>query len=71
MSGAADYDEFQKAMAEMGLDQGELMAMFRYMDVDCSGSLSFNEFLEVVRGPMNKERVALVLRAFKVSRQRR
>lgn len=53
-------------MKEMNFEAGELDAMFRYMDFDCNGSISFNEFLEVVKGPMNKRRVKMVLKAFKV-----
>lgn len=53
-------------MAELGIDQSGIHAMFRYFDADCSGSVSFDEFLEGVRGELNERRRALVMLAFKV-----
>jgi Ca2+-binding EF-hand superfamily protein len=58
--------EFKKAMNECALDlkDSELRMMFVFFDKDSSGSISFDEFLNGVRDPMNKRRRDLVQLAF-------
>lgn len=41
-----------------------MQALFRYVDSDCSGYVSFDEFLGAVRGELNTRRAALVALAF-------
>ena len=47
--------EFNKAMTDymLGFSAAENSALFDYFDVDSSGSISYDEFIRAVRGPMN------------------
>ena len=38
--------------------------MFRAFDRNGDGTIDYDEFLKVVKGPMNQKRVALVKRAY-------
>lgn len=64
--------QFKKGLAESGmaLGEGNLHALFRGFDADCSGYLDFDEFLAGVRPPLNDKRTALVTEAFEVRRRR-
>jgi calcyphosin len=50
--------EFTKAVTDykLGFTKGECAALFAYFDVDSSGSISYDEFIRAVRGPMNMAR---------------
>ena len=54
--------EFTKAMTDymLGFSQAEISALFSYFDVDNSGTLSYDEFLRSIRGPMNMARKKIV-----------
>jgi Ca2+-binding EF-hand superfamily protein len=62
------FDEFKKACNEMklGLTEKQLTALFRYFDNDCSGKLSYDEFIGTLRGELNERRKKMVEMAYKV-----
>jgi Ca2+-binding EF-hand superfamily protein len=66
-SGQLSLGEFTKAVRDFGLDLDPLdvQGLFKSMDLDMSGFISFNEFLRVVAGEMNPFRRSLVERAFR------
>jgi Ca2+-binding EF-hand superfamily protein len=59
--------EFNKALTDykLGFTTAENGALFEYFDVDSSGSISYDEFIRAVRGPMNMNRKKVVAQAFK------
>ena len=59
--------EFNKALIDykLGFSTGECSALFEYFDVDSSGTISYDEFIRAVRGPMNMARKRIVAQAFK------
>ncbi|GMH40180.1 hypothetical protein BSKO_08084 [Bryopsis sp. KO-2023] len=65
-SGSLCYVEFTKAMKEMGFDEGELQALFRFFDRDCNGYISYDEFITGLRGDLNERRKKLVFLAYGV-----
>ena len=48
----------------LGFSDGEIAMLFRSFDLDRSGLIEYDEFLRVIRGPMNAGRVAIVDKAF-------
>lgn len=58
--------EFKKALAEMHLSESDTHRLFRAFDSDCSGYLSYDEFLVGLRGQLSARRLDMVQRAFKV-----
>eukprot|EP00210_Caulerpa_lentillifera_P001281 g1235.t1 len=65
-SGSLDYGEFKKALSEMGFNEGEYQALFRFFDRDCNGTISYDEFITGLRGELNERRKELVFMAYKV-----
>jgi Ca2+-binding EF-hand superfamily protein len=61
-----DKYEFTKALQDymLGFSDGEISALFRTFDLDRSGLVEYDEFLRVIRGPMNAARSAWVSKAF-------
>jgi len=61
-----DRHEFENAVAhwQLGLSKQDVDSLFNRFDVCGDGEIDYDEFLRVVRGPMNARRVALVDRAF-------
>ena len=61
-----DKFEFSKAMQDymLGFSEGEIQTLFAHMDYDRSGLIEYDEFLRMIRGPMNNARKAIVMRAF-------
>ena len=59
--------EFGKAMNDfmLGFNQGQVNALFDYFDVDSNGTISYDEFLRSIRGPMNMARKKMVAQAYK------
>ena len=57
-SKSLDVNEFKKAMRDMqlSLSQTEVQQLFTLFDRDGEGSISYDEFISVVRGPMNDRR---------------
>lgn len=64
--GSLDKYEFSKAMKDfaVGFTEQEVSTLFNYFDADRDGTLSFNEFLLTIRGPMNAARKKIVNKAF-------
>lgn len=60
------FVEFKKAMVELDMKESEIHQLFRYLDSDCSGYLSFDELLVGLRGTLNERRQEIVNKAFKV-----
>ena len=54
--------EFFKALSDykLGFSKAECSAIFSYFDVDSSGSISYDEFIRAIRGPMNMARRKIV-----------
>lgn len=68
-SGNLDMTEFVKAMKESkisDISEKAIKHLFRYFDIDDSGSISYDEFLVGVRGVMNARRQSIVDMAFNV-----
>jgi Ca2+-binding EF-hand superfamily protein len=63
-----EFEEFDKALRDFGLnlDPLDVQGLFKSIDLDQSGVISYQEFLRVVVGEMNPFRRNLVERAFKV-----
>ena len=61
-----DKFEFSKAMSDymLGFSEGEVQTLFAFVDYDRSGLIEYDEFLRAIRGPMNANRKAIVMRAF-------
>ena len=61
-----DKFEFSKAMSDymLGFSEGEVQVLFAHFDFDRSGLIEYDEFLRTIRGPMNANRKAIVMRAF-------
>ena len=66
-SGSLDLMEFAKGCQESRLDFTDIdvQTLFRAFDKDGNGTIDYDEFLRVVKGPMSKKRVDLVRRAYK------
>ena len=67
-SKSLDKNEFKKAMREMTiqLQDSEFEALFALFDQDKSGTISFDELLVAIRGPVNEKRRTLINMAFDV-----
>ncbi|RYH20192.1 hypothetical protein EON65_24245 [archaeon] len=65
-NGQIDIKEFSKAIGEhaLGWTAAQVKAIFDHFDKDKSGAISFDEFLNGVRGQLNSRRKQLVLMAF-------
>lgn len=61
-SRSLDLYEFTKAMKDymLGFSDSEIRSLYAYFDYDRSNSLSYDEFLRSLRGPMNASRKRLV-----------
>ena len=59
--------EFNKALTDykLGFSKAECTALFNYFDVDSSGSITYDEFIRAIRGPMNMARKKIVAQAYK------
>jgi len=59
--------EFTKACNDymLGFNQGQISSLFDYFDVDSNGTISYDEFLRSIRGPMNMARKKMVAQAYK------
>lgn len=66
-SGYLNFEEFSTACRDFGcdLEQQDMQNLFKSIDLDLSGEISYNEFLRVVVGDMNSFRRSLVERAFR------
>jgi hypothetical protein len=49
----------------LGFSQAQVSTLFDYFDVDSSGTVSYDEFLRSIRGPMNMARKKIVAQAYK------
>lgn len=61
-----DKYEFTKAMQDymLGFNDAEIALLFKAFDLDKSGLIEYDEFLRVIRGPMNAARTKWVDKAF-------
>jgi len=61
-------NELKNGLSDWGLDlnYSEIDALFTFFDRDNSGTISFDEFVKGMRGPMSDRRKNLVQLAFKV-----
>lgn len=59
--------EFNKALIDykLGFSKAECLTLFNYFDVDTSGTITYDEFIRAIRGPMNMARKKIVAQAFK------
>ena len=48
----------------LGFSEGEITALYKHFDINGDGHVDYDEFLRVVRGPMNDRRQKLVMKAF-------
>lgn len=66
-SKSLDKNEFNKALTDykLGFTTSENAALFEYFDVDGSGTISYDEFIRAIRGPMSMARKKIVAQAFK------
>lgn len=66
-SKSLDKNEFNKALTDykLGFTKAENAALFEYFDVDGSGTISYDEFIRAIRGPMSIARKKIVAQAFK------
>ena len=67
-SHSLNQSEFKKAMKEMNFDDitdRELATMYSYFDKDRNGSISFEEFIQGVRDPLNARRQNMIDQAFR------
>jgi Ca2+-binding EF-hand superfamily protein len=62
-SRSVDFYEFSKAVRDyrISIPENELQQIFGAIDKDGSGTIDYEEFLSVLRGPMNEFRRNLVL----------
>jgi Ca2+-binding EF-hand superfamily protein len=65
-SRSLDLYEFTKAVKDymLGFNDGEIKSLYAYFDIDRSGSVDYDEFLRVLRGPMNPNRKKFALQAY-------
>jgi Ca2+-binding EF-hand superfamily protein len=61
-SRSLDLYEFTKAVKDymLGFNDAEIKVLYAYFDSDRSGSVDYDEFLRVIRGPMNPSRKKFV-----------
>jgi len=61
-----DIYEFTKAMKDymLGFNDGEIKTLFSYFDIDRGGSVDYDEFIRILRGPMNPARKRIVAQAY-------
>ncbi len=67
-SKTVSLSEFTKAVSEHTLTwtPAQIKLVFDHFDCDKSGEISFDEFIQGVRGKLNERRQQLVLMAFEV-----
>lgn len=67
-SDSVTLEELTHGLQRYGLhmDKGDVGLLFQAIDRDHRGSLSFDEFISAVRGPVNERRKALIDQAFAV-----
>jgi len=61
-----DLYEFTKAVKDymLGFNDSEIKTLFNYFDIDRGGAVDYDEFIRVLRGPMNPFRKKLVAQAY-------
>ena len=65
-SRSLDLYEFTKAMKDymLGFSDTEIKMLFNYFDIDRGGSVDYDEFIRILRGPMNPARKRIVAQAY-------
>ena len=66
-SGTLDMYEFSKAVNSIGCDinPADVQGLFKSFDLSGEGKIDFDEFIRVIKGPLNQFRQQIVLRVFK------
>ena len=61
-----DSYEFTKAMKDymLGFNDTEIKVLYQYFDIDRSGAVDYDEFIRILRGPMNPSRKRIVAQAY-------
>ena len=61
-SRSLDIYEFTKAMKDymLGFNDTEIKVLFNYFDIDRGGAVDYDEFIRILRGPMNPARKRIV-----------
>ena len=59
--------EFSKAVNSIGCDinTADVQGLFKSFDLSGEGTIDFDEFIRVIKGPLNQFRQQIVLRVFK------
>ena len=65
-SRSLDNYEFTKAMKDymLGFNDTEIKMLFNYFDIDRGGTVDYDEFIRILRGPMNPARKRIVGQAY-------
>lgn len=65
-SRSLDIYEFTKAVKDymLGFNDTEIKVLFNYFDIDRGGSVDYDEFIRIIRGPMNPARKRTVAQAY-------
>ena len=65
-SGSLSRAEFEKACRDFKTDMSseDIGAVFNVFDSNRDGSISYNEFLRIIRGEISEYRLRLVQKAF-------
>ena len=65
-NGTLELPEFRKGIRDFQIDinDKDIDGLFKAFDIDQSGSITYDEFIRVVVGPMNQFRTQLVTKVF-------
>jgi Ca2+-binding EF-hand superfamily protein len=66
-SGSLDEYEFTNAIKNHGIDidAADLKGLFKSFDKNGDGAISYEELIDVIKGPLNPFRQQIILRVFK------
>jgi Ca2+-binding EF-hand superfamily protein len=66
-SGSLDQYEFSQAIQSHGIDinAADIAGLFKSFDNSGDGEITYDEFISVVKGPLNQFRHQIIIRVFK------